>query len=385
MIKSYIAYTGEIDDVESAVSGILAQLEPEKNCLKNTAAIVVCYHEFGTSGITAELYKRLNFPVIGTTTTMLATNLGSGQLNLAVMMITSDDVVFSAACSSSLMTEINEPLSKMYQNALAGHDEPVRLLISAAPLLLHHAGDDYINILNDVSGGVPNFGTLAVDDSANFENSYVIFNDRCEKDIFAVIAASGNINPKFSFESISPEKILMNPAIITKSEGNLLKEVNGLPLYNYLETLGLASNGKVREGLNSLPLVLGRADGTPPVSKVLIYVNEDGYGVCGGLMPEGASMRIGAWDKDDVVGTALHAVKNALSTENIGGLFIYSCAGRSFVLGVDISAETDRINELVAVKLPYLFAYSGGEICPICSGAGNINQFHNNTIIVCAF
>ena len=86
MIKSYTAFTSEIDDIELAVSEILAQLDPEKNCLKNTAGIVTCYYEFATNGIIAELYKKCKFPIIGTTSTAISTNRGDGQLKMAVII-----------------------------------------------------------------------------------------------------------------------------------------------------------------------------------------------------------------------------------------------------------------------------------------------------------
>lgn len=384
MIRSYTAYTNEMDDIQLAVSEIVEQLAPEKNCLKSTVAVVTCYHEFATNGIIAELYKKLQFPIIGTTTISLATNRGFGQLDMGITMITSDDVTFSAACSSSLVNELEAPLTEMYQSALKGHTEKPKLILSAAPLLLHHAGDHYVNILNKVSGGVPNFGTLAIDDSANYENSYVIFNDRVEKDMYGVIVASGNLNPQFLYASVSPEKIFTHSAVITKSEGNLLKEVNGLSLYDYLETWGMASNGKVKEGLNSIPLMLDYTSGAKPVSKVLIYVNEEGYGVCGGLMPEGATMSIGAWDREDVVNTCVQTVKRILQDGNVNVLFVYSCLGRNFALGADIMAEVEQANAEVANRVPYMFAYAGGEICPI-RNVEDSNRFHNNTVIACAF
>jgi len=133
MIKSYAAYTREIDDVELAVSEILEQLEPEKNCLKNTVAVVTCYHEFATGGIVAELYKKLGFPIIGTTTTLISTNGGFGQLDFSILMITSDDVVLTAACSPSLADGLKEPFEQMYHEALIGHSETPKLILSSAP------------------------------------------------------------------------------------------------------------------------------------------------------------------------------------------------------------------------------------------------------------
>ena len=384
MIRAYTAHTSEIDDAEIAISEILEQLEPEKNCLKNTVAVVSCYHEFATNGIVAELYKKLKCPIIGATSSLVATNQGSGQLDFAIMMITSDDVTLTAACSSSLINESEAPLSEMYNNALEGHTEKPKLILSTAPFLMNHAGDNYIDILTKSSGGIPNFGTFALNESINYEDSYVIYNDKVEHDIYSVIVASGNINPRFLHASISPEKILNRDAIITKSEGNLLKEVNGLPVYDYLETLGMVSNGKIRDGLLSIPLILNYTGGERPIARGLLAVNEEGYGVCGGLMSEGSKLAIGAWDKEDVVRTTLQTIENALSDESINAFFMYSCIVRNMVLETDIFAEAHNAGEAIADRIPYLFAYAGGEICPV-GDTTYTNYFHNNTFIGCAF
>ena len=384
MIRSYTAFTSEIDDVGLAVSEMLAQLEPEKNCLKNTVGVVTCYYEFAANGVVAELYRKLGFPVIGTTTTALSTNRGAGQLEMSLLMITSDDVVFTAACSPHIQDDLETPFSEMYKNALDGHTGQPKLIISAAPLMLNYAGDHYVDVLNKVSGGVPNFGTLAIDDTPDYEHSYTIFNDKAAKDMYAVIVASGNINPKFIYASFSPEYILSQKAVITKAEGNLLKEVNGFPIIKYMESLGLAADGKVSNVLHSVPFILDYTGEGIPVSRVLLSWSEDGYGICGGLMPEGTKFSIGTWDKDDVVTTTERTIRNIMSKGEISTLLLYSCLARSYALGTDISAETEKVNELIADKVPYIFAYAGGEICPV-RDAANSNNFHNNTVIACAF
>ena len=384
MIKSYAAFTREIDDVELAVSEIMAQLEPEKNCLKSTVAVVTCYHEFATNGIIAELYKKLNFPIIGTTTTAISTNRGFGQLDFSILMITSDDVVFTASCSSSLVDGFDAPFARMYQSALPGHAETPKLIISAVPLMLNYAGDDFVKALDKVSGGVPNFGTLAIDNTSDYLNSYVFFNDIVERDIYGIIVASGNIKPKFLYASFSPEYILKQTATITKAEGNIVKEVDGYPIIEYMENMGLAEKGKVSDVLHSVPFILDYAGEGIPVSRVLLSWSEDGYGVCGGLMPEGTNFSLGTWDKSDVLGTTVQTIKNILKNENISTLILHSCLARSYSLGTELLAETETVNKTVDDNTPYIFGYSGGEFCPVRDTA-NSNSFHNNTIIACAF
>ena len=384
MIKSYVAFTSEIDDVELAVSEILEQLQPEKNCLKSTVAVVTCYHEFATNGIVAELYKRLNFPIIGTTTTAISTNRGFGQLDCSILMITADDVVFTAACSSSLNDGLEEPFTQMYKSALAGHTGTPKLIISAAPLMLNYAGDHYVEMLGQVSGGVPNFGTLAIDNTPDYSESYVLFNDKVEKDIYGIIVASGNIHPKFLYASFSREYVLAQTATITDSEGNILKEVNGLPIIKYMENMGLAENGKVSEVLHSVPLILDYDDEGIPVSRVILAWGENGYGMCGGLMPKGTKFSLGTWDKSDVLNTTVRTIESILKNENVSTLLLYSCLARSYSLGTEHLAETEKVNETVPERVPYIFAYSGGEICPVKNTA-NANSFHNNTVIACVF
>ena len=384
MIKSYTAFTREIDDIEFAISEILEQLSPDENCLKNSVALVSCYHEFATNGIVAELYKKLGFPVIGTTTTAISTNRGYGQLDLTILMITSDDVMFTVACSDSLADGLDEPFARMYERALSGHMEKPKLIISAAPLMLSYAGDHYIDALDKVSGGVPNFGTLAIDNTTDYRNSYVIFNDMVEKDIYAIIVASGNINPRFLYASFSPEYIHSQTATITKANGNILQEIDGSPIIDFMEDMGLAEEGKVSDILHAVPFILDYAGEGIPVSRVLLSWSEEGFGVCGGLMPEGTKFSLGTWDKSDVLGTTVRTIESILQNDDVNALILFSCLARSYALGTELLAETEKVNEEIKDGTPYIFSYSGGEICPVKDGA-NSNSFHNNTVIACVF
>lgn len=384
MIKSYTAYTEEIDDAEEAVADIIGQLNPEQNRLKYTAAVVVCYHEFATDGVIAQLYKELQFPIIGTTTTSHATNGGIGQLGLSVLMITSDDTVLTAACSPQITNDLPDALKIMYEQALIGHTEKPKLIISAAPLMLNYAGDHFVQILDSISGGVPNFGTQPIDLTSTYQHSHTIFNDKVEKNIYAAIVASGNISPKFFYSSFSPEFILNQRSTITKAENNLIIEVDGKPIVEYMESIGLAKDGNVSNILHSIPFVLDyRGDGLP-VSRVLLAWSGDGKGICGGLMPEGVQFNIAAWDKDDMLSMSEKTIKTALSEENISTMMIHCCLARIYALGIDHQKEFENAKNLIGNKVPYVISYSGGEICPTGYEAGH-NSFHNNTIVICAF
>ena len=101
-------------------------------------------------------------------------------------------------------------------------------------------------------------------------------------------------------------------------------------------------------------------------------------------MPEGTKFNLGLWDESDVIETTIRTIERSLQNENVSTLILHSCLARSYALGTNILRETEKINEIVANRIPYIFSYSGGEICPVRDVA-NANRFHNNTVIACAF
>jgi hypothetical protein len=137
--------------------------------------------------------------------------------------------------------------------------------------------------------------------------------------------------------------------------------------------------------MTSLPFMLDYGDGTPPVSKVFIGLNEHKHAICAGVMPEGSTLYLGVFDKDDVLLTTKKVLQEALQrVSNPSVVLGYSCISRSMSLGSDLFAEVDLIRQEIANKAPVLLAYSGGEMCPTrINQSTAINRFHNNTFILC--
>ena len=166
MVKVLTAYTEEIDDVEASVSNILEQLAPEKNLLKNSAALVHCYYEFIESGVVEALNKQLGFPAIGTTTTALGASGPIGDLGLSLTVLTSNDIRFSAGVSDPVHSgEILRPLRDLYKKISAGFNEKPSMVFAFPPLLKEEGqgGDAFVAELDKAfGGGIPLFGSLPV-------------------------------------------------------------------------------------------------------------------------------------------------------------------------------------------------------------------------------
>lgn len=388
MIKTYTAYTMEIDDTELAFAEIAKQLDVENKMLKNTIGILACNYEFVLSGAAQEISRRLPFDVIGTVTTAQAVDgeNGIGAMILTVMMLTSDDVFFETALTGSLMDDFESAIGEGYKAASAAMKGTPALILTLAPFITQNSGDAYVEVFSKLSPGTPCFGTMSVDDTSTFENCYIIHNGANYRDRMAVTLIYGDIEPRFYLATISQDKILGNPALITSSEGHILREVNGRPLVEYFDKLGLTNASETSYAMTSLPFMLDYNDGTPPVSRVFVALNGERHAVCAGAMPEGATLSIGVFDRQDVLRTTARAVEDALAVEGASSMLIYSCISRNMSLSGDMLAELELVKKTLNGRFEFMMAYSGGEFCPtLIDRKTAVNRFHNNTFIVCVF
>lgn len=386
MIKTVVAYTGEIDDETLAIDELKEQLKLDENLKKNAVGIIACHYEFVLSGVVKAICEALPFDVVGTITSTQAVPEQAGSLLLTLMVMTSDDVRFATAMTPSLKETPGRVIETTYREATQDGEAPA-LMLCYAPFMVENSGDEYVEVLTKVSGGVPCFGTLAVDDTPDFSKCFMIYNGEHYTDRMGMIFLLGDVKPKFYIATISEGKILDKAALVTRSEGHVLMEVNDRPVSEFFENLGLTKASETAYAMTSLPFMLDYGDGTPPVSKVFIGLTPERYAICAGAMPEGSTLYVGVFDKDDVIKTTGAAVDQALlDTEGASGLLIYSCISRNMSLGAEMLLELQLIQEKVGDGLSFMMAYSGGEICPTVVGKkGAVNRFHNNAFIACIF
>ncbi|MDR1885962.1 MAG: FIST C-terminal domain-containing protein [Synergistaceae bacterium] len=383
------AYASEIDDATAAVREILGQIDIEGGLLENSVGIISCYADFVESGAVRAICEALPFEVVGSTTLASAVDGGSGFMQLALIVLTGDDVSFTVGMTSPLSSEDEAPLREAYESALSRAGRKPSLMLSFAPMLMNISGDFYVNAFNKISEGVPNFGTVSVDHNLDYHEAQIICNGEAYPDRYAFIMVCGDIAPKFITGSISPGNIFSVKGVVTASRGNHLQSVNGTPVFDYLQTIGLKKdeNGMI-VGINSFPFIVDFNDGTTPVVRAIFAQTPEGYGVCGGDIPVGATLTVGTLDADEVLRTAETAVASAAALENPACILMFSCIGRHFSLGYNPMSEIEKIQGLMeGRKIPYHFAYSGGEFCPVYSRASEdkstTNRNHSDTLVIC--
>jgi hypothetical protein len=366
MIKAYTAYTGEIDDVEAAVAEITEQLGYLSRMRKNTVGLLAGYSDFVDSGVIKELCAALPFGVIGTTTLGSVVRGSDGRMTCSLIVLTSDDAEFSIGFTEPMTAADEAPLVAAYGEASRKLSGKPALMVTFAPLHINASGDFYVDAFSRISGNVPNFGMLAVDNTDDYRNSAVICGGEAYADRCAFLLIGGEVKPEFFIASVPPERISAEKSVITGVEGNLVSTVNGRPIVDYLVKLGLKKNpdGSI-DGINSFPFVVDYNDGTLPVVRSMFALTPEGAAVWGGDIPEGATMSVGHIDADEVLSTTRAALTDAVRGD-ADCFLMFSCVGRYFSLGHEPTAEMELVQDVMkGNEAPFMFLYSGGEMCPV--------------------
>jgi hypothetical protein len=378
------ACTGEIDDVEAAVSAIQGQLDLPRKLLSNSVGIIACHYEFINTGAVEELCKRLPFPVVGCTTLGSAVRDACGVEMLSISVLTSDDVVFSTALVENLdALDILPAAGAVYQQAREDIGGDPDMILVYAPLMLSLGSVPIMKAINDLGGGIPVFGAISCDSTPDYHESRVIYNGTAAANTLALVLVKGNIRPRFYVNAIPEASIQKLTAVVTDSDGCLLKKVNDVPFLEYLESIGISKAG-VLASTGSFPIMADYNDGSQPTGRAIYSTTAEGYALLGGEIPIGSTIAMANMDYKGVLETAEEAVKKAIASGHVSGLLMYPCLTRSLALGANSDDEMKKIAEALGGEYPYQICYAGGEICPVYAGDGNLlNRMHNFTYIIC--
>ncbi|MDR0670012.1 MAG: FIST C-terminal domain-containing protein [Treponema sp.] len=380
MIRTINAFTDEIDDQEAAVAELLKQVDPDNNLLANSVGIVHCFSEFLDNGVVKALSDKLPFDVVGTTTISLSTPLCISDMGLSLTVLTSDSVKFTSGVSSPITDSVDGPLTELY-NRIAAAGKP-SLLMPFIPFMLTVGGDEFIEQVDSLSGGIPAFGTLAISNEPDFSRSYTIYRGQSYTESMVLLALSGDVDPVFLSVSVSEENILKQKAVITGINRNVLQTVNNMPAVAYLESVGLVKSGDIG-ALASLPFIIQLEDRSILVRAAISAAEGGGVILCGAA-PVNSTLALAPMSQEDVISSTAGKVREALEKARGRGILMYSCAGRNWALGVKTMAEHETVRDCVGDRAPYYFVYSGGEIFPSFLDNGSVvNHLQNDSLIIC--
>jgi hypothetical protein len=382
MIEMKTAYTTEIDDTDAAWDELSSQIDFD-GLRKNSVGVLSCHFDFVDSGDMKSLCERMKFPVAGMTTLASANKWNSDQYGFSLSVLTSDDETFQTAVTRPLSrADYQDAVAEAYEEARAKLPGDPAFIISFFPYLRDLSEPDLLKALDHACGGIPIWGSVATGIDMSYASARTLLGGGDYEDAMVMILIHGPAVPEFASMSIPEQNIRESKTIITDSEGCVLRQVNDIPIIDYMNSIGVVLR---EEDSTATPLMVDYGDGSKPAAAAIYHIGADGGLTCGAEMPKGAVFSVGEIDADGVLQTARACIDRILAMENKNGILITPCIIRYIILAPNQSGEADLARDTFA-GAPYALAYAGGEICPVRDRDGKwVNRFHNYTFSACVF
>jgi hypothetical protein len=244
-------------------------------------------------------------------------------------------------------------------------------------------GDKAAEILDRVSGGIPLFGTNALDETFDKRTPMIIHNGTVYSDRLALILVYGAVENRFHITSLPAVSIYIQPALITEVQGSRLISINNMPAADFMEQFGIASRDTINAAYG-FPLLIDNHDGKGSKFYAIHGVEKDGSLRCGSAIAQGATLNPTNQIQEETLRNSEHLVELLKEEDGKNGHLIFSCFGRTAPL-VDMKDEMSLFQKHLEGK-SYMLVYSGGEFCPTDNEQGEIrNCFHQFSIISLSF
>jgi hypothetical protein len=382
--------TDELEYPERALKDIKEAIAEAGGLLAQTVGIAMCQVDFLETGFSSFVAEKLNFPIIGASASSAATDGSVNPFQFSLFIISSDTLEMRVGLTKSLVfsgenlsrAEIRRRIDRIYQSLYAeitdGLDGPADLIIPFLPPIQGYSDERVARVLF-ADHEEPFFGAFASDAYHIDRKSLpsIIYGGECYYDRVALLALKGNITPRFFQSEIKKANIARQNAIITRSEGNTLYEVNGRAAEEFLKSLGIMDT-QLLVSLNVNPFILYDAVQEKYSPRVVYAVKRDGGFLFNGAMPEGATISVGKLEGAEITESAEKLFGEVASIPDLKGALFFSCLSKQLNLLWDELGEIRILAKAMQDrKVPWLFAYSGGEICPY-PDPDREGEFYNN-------
>ncbi|MBN2895099.1 MAG: FIST C-terminal domain-containing protein [Campylobacterales bacterium] len=240
-------------------------------------------------------------------------------------------------------------------------------------------GSDLVRGINAVQTSVSVTGGMA-GDGDRFAHTYVIADDLPRE---ATIAAIGWYGESLSISSGCYGGWSEFGAVrtITKSDGNLLYEIDGEPaLQLYRRYLGDQADQLPNSGLR-FPLSIRPPQGGHEMIRTLLAINDSDQSITfAGDIPEGYHARLMKPDLDVLIeGAGIAAESIHIANDRTALGLVVSCVGRKIVMNQFVDDELEAVEEILGPNVQLTGFYSYGEIAPF-SDAPTDCALHNQTM-----
>jgi len=399
-MKTTVAITSEIDDLKLAVSELTTQINEKLELARNSVGIVHCDADVDVAELGKLLHSELKMEIVGlTTTATVERNNGYNDMGIILCVMTADDVDFSVGFTGELSNDtFPDTIRDAYAKARAGIQDDPGLILTLAPYIAELTSENYVEILDEASDGVPIFGGVATDHyDLQYQKTFYNGNAYTRGLVFLLLA--GNVKPVFAMEHHFGAKA-EKKVIITKSTGNIIEKVGEQTFKEFVASMvPVPDEELVIYHFQSTPFVMElpdyEKDEQPVVRALLTIDHETGAGGFLSKMPEGSVIYMNVLQRENLSESCNGALADIIGKMaekkdyEYSMIFISTCNARHLLMGDAKDMESGIVSEKLAV-LPHglnaMGFYGFGEICPTGTRADGTakNRFHNISFALCA-
>jgi hypothetical protein len=288
----------------------------------------------------------------------------------------------SAAASFETGAELGRALPHTIGNDGQQPVEPLRHVLVLSDGLRVNGSELLRGLMSCLPQGIAATGGLAAD-GARFGETSVFRDSVPTTGAVAAVGLYGSrlqvgIGSRAGWDAFGPERI------ITRSQGNVLLELDGRPaLALYKQYLGEHAEGLPATGL-LFPLSVRMNANDRAVVRTILAVDEERQSMTfAGDVPEGAYAHLSKASFERLVDGAVAAAQT--SRESSGPVppqlaILISCVGRKLVLKQRVEEEVEGVREVLGPQAALTGFYSYGEIAPFARGARC--ELHNQTMTI---
>lgn len=241
-------------------------------------------------------------------------------------------------------------------------------------------GSSLINGLEEAIGSSVSITGGMCGDDAKFEKTLASYNEKPKEGEVVLIGFYGD-TLEISFASYGGWQPFGPQRIITRSEGNILYEIDGQPaLELYKKYLGEKANELPQASLLYPLNVTPPGTGNAIVRTILNIDNDNQSMILAGDAPQNSRVQLMMASVDSIANGANLAAQDAMRNRKTKPdlAILISCVGRKLVMDQRVEEELEEVKSVLDAKTVLTGFYSYGEMAPFFGST--ICQLHNQTM-----
>jgi hypothetical protein len=349
-------------------------------------------HQKLLDGITSITKKT---PMVGGTTAGEIATDKVRDNSVVIMALSSDEMKFATAIAKNLGKDEIKAGKQLTASLLKKIPRKIAKTMIIVPDGLAGDGAKLVKGCQSVAG--KNFEIVggALADGADFKKTFQYYNGKVYTNSCPGLMFGGSFvsstGIRSGWESIG------NRIKVTKSTGNVLEELDGIPALDYYEKCLGEKRAKKLPGIG-LEYPIGMIDEVAMIKGKEMYFQlrsplaidkEKRTITFAASIPEGKEITLTSASRESVIEgskVAANQAKEILEGVKPSFLIVFDCIGRKLVLNKRVQEEIDAIQKVLGKDVPMIGFFTYGEIGPIDKREEKLKstRWHNQTTIILA-